>query len=54
MIKKIFLAVVLFSIVTGLQAQKKWFNQALKNGRKGVWYVIENPKKKNLDPSKVV
>ncbi len=54
MIKKIFLAVVLFSIVTGLQAQKKWFNQALKNGRKGVWYVIENPKKKKLDPYKVV
>lgn len=52
MIKKVFLAAVLLLMVSGLQAQKKLFDKAMKNGRHGLYYVIDNSRKKrNINES---
>lgn len=47
-IKRFAVAALLLWIATDVQGQKKWFGEALKNGRQGEFYLITNPKKKDL------
>ena len=52
--KRIIMAVLFFAAALGSQAQKSFFEDALKNGRQpGKPYVMRNPGKKFLDPDKV-
>lgn len=48
MIKRLAAATLLLLLAANAYGQKKWFDEALKKGRQGEFYIIVNPKKKDL------